>query len=117
MKHCIPNVSNLDTITDDAPHQSIIAASKQRMRVAAIGTKTNVVTAYPSGSNHEGPGRRVQMAMTNVWAVPGLAANLFSCSWGFEHDNIRTVINDQKFFIMHNADKAPPSRSSARIIN
>ena len=71
-KHSVPNVSDLDTIMDNHPHQSIIVASKQRMPVAAIGTKTNVVTAYLAGSNHEGPGRRVEMKFTNVWAVPGL---------------------------------------------
>ena len=56
-KHSVPNASDLDMITDDHPNQSIIVASKQRMPVAAIGTKTNIVTAYPAGSNHEGPGR------------------------------------------------------------
>jgi hypothetical protein len=79
IKHSVPNVSDLDTITDDYPHQSIIVASKQRMPVAGISTKTNVVTAYPAGSNHEGPGRRVEMKLTNVCAVPGLAASLFPC--------------------------------------
>ena len=85
MEHSVPNVSDLDTITDDHPHQSIIVASKQRMPVAAIGTTTNIVTAYPDGSNHEGPGCRVEIKLTNVWAVPGLAASLFSCRWAYEH--------------------------------
>ncbi len=84
-KRSVPNVSNLNTITDGHPHHSIIVASKQHMSVAAIGTKTNVVTAYPAGSNHEGPGRRFEMKLTNVWAVPGLAASLFSCRWAYEH--------------------------------
>ena len=90
-KHSVPNVSDLDTITDDHPHQSIIVASKQHMPVAAIGTKTNVVTAYPADSNHEGPGHQVEMKLTNVWAVPGLAASLLlqmglRARWHPHHD-------------------------------
>ena len=82
------------------------------MPVAAIGTKTNVVIAYPAGSNHEGPGRRVEMKLTNVWAVPGLAAFLFSCRWAYEPDGNRTMINNQKFLVLPSGDELPFSEYS-----
>jgi hypothetical protein len=47
------------------------------------------------------------MKLTKVWAVPGLAASLFSCRWAYEHDGIRTMINDQKFLVLPNGDDVP----------
>jgi len=47
------------------------------------------------------------MRLTNVFVVPGIAARLFSCRWGFDSDNIGTRLEADLCLTLPTGEKVP----------
>ena len=80
------------------------------MPVTAIGNASLVVNTLTKvkRKNKSKFVRGVQtLLLTNMLIVPGMPCRLFSSRWGFERDNIRTYLNDDRYLALPSGSCVP----------
>ena len=100
-KHCLPHEACLLRVTDRNPaHGGVRIGSGKLLPVSAIG-EAAIPVATVTKVTRKGKSRIVRgvetLLLTNVLIVKGMPCQLFSSRWGFEHDGVRTYLNDDKY--------------------
>ena len=109
-RHCTPHMSDLCKITCRNPNGCIRVGNGERLPVTAIGTmRTRVRTRTvieQKGKKRVVEGQEV-MTLTNVLCVPEMKVRLFSCDWGYKHDGIKTMLNDERCLMLPSGSTVP----------
>jgi transposase InsO family protein len=85
-------------------------ANQQLVPVLAIGVATVFVEAHRAivtGGVRTITKVRAPMRLSNVYVVPGIASRLFSCRWGFERDNIGTLLDADLCLTLPTGESVP----------
>jgi len=109
-KHIVPDISDLDYVTNGAPGTMVRVANKEFVPVTAIGVATVYVDAIRVTKVNGVDCAKavcVPMRLTNVFVVPGISARLFSCRWGFDSNNISTRLEADLCLTLPTGEKVP----------
>ena len=109
-KHCTPSSADLFEIDQTNPRLQVRVGNGKLLRVSAVGkarlkvptmvqTKRKNKTSIREGSE--------TMVLSNVLVVPEIKYRLFSCEWGWRHDDIATYLNDQRCLRLPSGAQVP----------
>ena len=87
-KHCTPCMSDLCVVTNPRPKKKIRVGNGKLLQVTAIG-KVRMEVATSGGYE--------TMELSNVYVVPEMKCRLLSSNWAWQHDNVSTHLNNDRF--------------------
>ena len=110
-KHCVSDISQLDTVTDSRPkHGGVRVGNGKKLPVAAVGTmkvKVNTLQLHRRKKKLSTIPAVETMNLSNVLVVPGMPCRLFSTKWAYEHDQIATHLNGDAHLRLPSGSKVP----------
>ena len=112
-KHCMPieNVRLCATnFTKSTSPRYVRVANGQMLKVAGyadVALKVKTYVTHRRKSKQTVTSAMETMRLSNVLAVHGIKANLFSCEWAHKHDNIKTYLNDRRELVLPSGSCIP----------
>jgi transposase InsO family protein len=97
-RHFVGSEKELTRVTDTAPRVTVQVAS------GTMSSATNEGDIVRTAETPDGP---VTVTLTGVLVVPGFVHNLLSCCYAFEHDGIRTELNDARRLVLPSGRDVP----------